>query len=72
MTFQAADLHPLVQEYLHELHVLRQLSPHTLKAYGMDLSDLQNFALEDSIELLKVSNGHVPLGWSFAFQRQVI
>ena len=59
MKLKATDLHPLMQEYLHELHVLRQLSPHTLKAYGMDLSDLQNFALEDSVELLKVSNGHV-------------
>ncbi len=59
MKLKATDLHPLVQEYLHELHVLRQLSTHTLKAYGMDLSDLQTFALEDSIDLLKVSNGHV-------------
>jgi integrase/recombinase XerC len=59
MKLLATDLHPLVQEYLHELHVLRQLSPHTLKAYGMDLGELQNFALEDSIDLLKVSNGHV-------------
>ena len=48
-----------MQEYLHELHVLRQLSAHTLKAYGMDLSDLQSFAQEDSIELLKVTNAHV-------------
>ncbi|QWE20577.1 tyrosine recombinase XerC [Polynucleobacter sp. AP-Kolm-20A-A1] len=59
MKLKATDLHPLMQEYLHELHVLRQLSPHTLKAYGMDLSDLQNFALEDGVELLKVGNGHV-------------
>ncbi len=48
-----------MQEYLHELHVLRQLSKHTLKAYGMDLSDLQGFAAEDSVDLLKVSNAHV-------------
>jgi integrase/recombinase XerC len=48
-----------MQEYLHELHVLRQLSAHTLKAYGMDLSDLQNFAQDDSIDLLKVTNAHV-------------
>lgn len=59
MKLKATDLHPLMQEYLYELHVLRQLSPHTLKAYGMDLSDLQNFASEDSVELLKISNGHV-------------
>jgi integrase/recombinase XerC len=56
---ESAPLHPLVQEYLHELHVLRQLSPHTLKAYGQDLSILQNFAVEDSLELLKVSNAHI-------------
>jgi integrase/recombinase XerC len=48
-----------MQEYLHELHVLRQLSAHTLKAYGMDLSDLQSFAQEDSVDLLKVTNAHV-------------
>jgi integrase/recombinase XerC len=59
MKSKPADLHPLMQEYLHELHVLRQLSPHTLKAYGMDLSDLQNFAQDDSVDLLKVSNAHV-------------
>lgn len=53
------ELHPLVEEYLHELHVLRQLSPHTLKAYRMDLSELQNFAQADSVELLRVSNAHV-------------
>jgi integrase/recombinase XerC len=54
-----ANLHPLVQEYLHELHVLRQLSPHTLKAYRMDLSELQTFAADDDVELLKVTNAHV-------------
>ena len=59
MKLKPADLHPLMQEYLHELHVLRQLSAHTLKAYGMDLSDLQSFAQEDSVDLLKVTNAHV-------------
>ncbi|QWD64023.1 tyrosine recombinase XerC [Polynucleobacter sp. MWH-UH2A] len=59
MKLKPTDLHPLMQEYLHELHVLRQLSAHTLKAYGMDLSDLQNFAQDDSIDLLKVTNAHV-------------
>lgn len=59
MKLKPADLHPLMQEYLHELHVLRQLSAHTLKAYGMDLSDLQNFAQDDSVDLLKVTNAHV-------------
>jgi len=56
---QPTELHPLVQDYLHELHVLRQLSPHTLKAYRMDLTELQNFAADDAVELLKVSNAHV-------------
>ena len=59
MKLKPANLHPLMQEYLHELHVLRQLSAHTLKAYGMDLSDLQSFAQEDSVDLLKVTNAHV-------------
>ncbi|QWE16611.1 tyrosine recombinase XerC [Polynucleobacter sp. AP-Nino-20-G2] len=59
MSQTLAELHPLVQEYLHELHVLRQLSPHTLKAYRMDLSELQTFAADDSVELLKVTNAHV-------------
>ncbi len=59
MSQALTDLHPLVQEYLHELHVLRQLSPHTLKAYRMDLSKLQAFASEDSVELLRVTNAHV-------------
>ena len=59
MKLKPADLHPLMQDYLHELHVLRQLSAHTLKAYGMDLSDLQSFAQEDSVDLLKVTNAHV-------------
>lgn len=59
MKLKQTDLHPLMQEYLHELHVLRQLSAHTLKAYGMDLSDLQSFAQDDSVDLLKVTNAHV-------------
>ena len=59
MKSQPTELHPLVQEYLHELHVLRQLSPHTLKAYRTDLMELQLFAADDSVELLKVSNAHV-------------
>ena len=46
MSQAPADLHPLVLEYLHELHVLRQLSPHTLKAYRMDLSELQALAAD--------------------------
>jgi integrase/recombinase XerC len=59
MKLQLTDLHPLMQEYLHELHVLRQLSVHTLTAYRLDLSELQQFAQEDSIDLLRVTNGHV-------------
>ena len=59
MSQTQVELHPLVQEYLHELHVLRQLSPHTLKAYRLDLGELQAFAADDSVELLKVSNAHI-------------
>ncbi|QKM65549.1 recombinase XerC [Polynucleobacter tropicus] len=59
MKLKPANLHPLMQEYLHELHILRQLSAHTLKAYGMDLGDLQSFAQDDSVDLLKVTNAHV-------------
>ena len=59
MKLQSTDLHPLMQEYLHELHVLRQLSINTLTAYRLDLSELQHFAQEDSIDLLRVTNGHV-------------
>lgn len=56
---QSAELHPQVQAYLHELHVLRQLSPHTLKAYQSDLSELQQFAHEDQLGLAQVGNGHI-------------
>lgn len=59
MSQAPAELHSLVQEYLHELHVIRQLSPHTLKAYRMDLTQLQDFAGQDSVELLKVTNAHI-------------
>ena len=59
MSQTPADLYPLVQEYLHELHVLRQLSPHTLKAYRMDLGELQALATDDAVDLLKVTNAHV-------------
>jgi integrase/recombinase XerC len=59
MNLAASELHPLVQEYLHELHVLRQLSAHTLKAYRIDLNALQSFASDDSVELLGVTNAHV-------------
>ena len=59
MSQAPTELHPLIREYLHELHVLRQLSLHTLKAYRMDLTELQAFAESDSVELLKVTNAHV-------------
>jgi len=59
MKKQLTELYPLIQDYLYELHILRQLSPHTLKAYRTDLSELQEFAEEDAIELLKVSNACV-------------
>lgn len=59
MSQAQTELHPLVQEYLHELHVLRQLSPHTLKAYRTDLGELQTFAAGDAVELLRVTNAQV-------------
>jgi integrase/recombinase XerC len=45
--------------YLHELHVLRQLSPHTIKAYQTDLSELEHFTQEDGIALVAVTNSHI-------------
>ena len=54
-----AELHPQVQQYLHELHVLRQLSPHTIKAYQADLSELGQCAHEDGLDLVTVTNGHI-------------
>jgi integrase/recombinase XerC len=48
-----------VQAYLHELHVLRQLSPHTIKAYQADLSELHQSAQEDSLDLTAVTNAHI-------------
>jgi integrase/recombinase XerC len=59
MNKQLTELDPLIQDYLHELHILRQLSSHTLTAYRIDLTELQGFASEDSVALLKVSNSHV-------------
>jgi integrase/recombinase XerC len=55
----SAELHPQVQTYLHELHVLRQLSPHTIKAYQTDLSELEHFTQEDGIALVAVTNSHI-------------
>lgn len=55
----SAELHPQVQAYLHELHVLRQLSPHTIKAYEADLSELHQSAQEDGLDLTAVTNGHI-------------
>jgi integrase/recombinase XerC len=55
----SAELHPQVQAYLHELHVLRQLSPHTIKAYQADLSELQQSAQVDGLDLTAVTNGHI-------------
>ena len=55
----SAELHPQVQTYLHELHVLRQLSPHTIKAYQADLSELEHFTQEDGIALVAVTNSHI-------------
>ena len=53
------DLPPLAQAYLQELHVLRQLSPHTLTAYQHDLRQLQLLAHEDSGDLLSATNAQV-------------
>jgi len=47
---------PEVEAYLHELHVVRQLSTYTLKAYRTDLSLLQENAKEEGLSLDKVSN----------------
>ena len=55
----SAELDPQVQAYLHELHVLRQLSPHTIKAYQADLSELYQSAQVDGLDLTAVTNGHV-------------
>jgi site-specific recombinase XerD len=55
----SAELHPQVQTYLHELHVLRQLSPHTIKAYQADLSELYQSAQEDGLDLTAVTNSHI-------------
>ena len=55
----SAELHPQAQVYLHELHVLRQLSPHTIKAYQTDLSELEHFTQEDGIALVAVTNSHI-------------
>jgi integrase/recombinase XerC len=38
---------------------LRQLSPHTIKAYQADLSELQQSAQVDGLDLTAVTNGHV-------------
>jgi integrase/recombinase XerC len=55
----SAELHPQVQAYLHELHVLRQLSLHTIKAYQADLSELQQSAQVEGLDLIAVTNSHV-------------
>jgi integrase/recombinase XerC len=55
----SAEFDPQVQEYLHELHVLRQLSPHTIKAYQADLSELERCTQEDGVALVAVTNGHI-------------
>ena len=47
---------PEIDAYLHELHVLRQLSAHTLKAYRADLFILNENARAEKVSLQKVSN----------------
>ena len=47
----------LAQEYLRELHVVRQVSKNTLEAYQRDiyvlLKKLEEIALTETLELLK-------------------
>jgi len=51
-----SDSFPEIEAYLRALHVLRQLSPHTLKAYRTDLLVLQENARAEGLTLGKVSN----------------
>lgn len=51
-----SDFFPEIEAYLRALHVLRQLSPHTLKAYRTDLLVLQENARAEGLTLGKVSN----------------
>ena len=59
MSLPPPELLPLAQAYVHELHVLRQLSPHTLTAYQHDLRQLQLLAQEDGSDLLSATNAQV-------------
>ena len=59
MTESNTEPHPLIQEYLRELHVLRQLSAHTLKAYQRDLLELEQFAQAEKVDLKKVMNAQI-------------
>lgn len=45
-----------IEAYLHDLHVVRQLSAHTLKAYRIDLLTLQENVLGEGLDLNRVSN----------------
>lgn len=47
---------PEIDAYLHDLHVVRKLSTHTLKAYRIDLCTLQENVLAEGLELNRVSN----------------
>ena len=51
-----SDSFPEIEAYLRALHVLRQLSPHTLKAYRTDLLVLQENARVEGLTPSKVSN----------------
>ncbi len=48
-----------VTRFLHGLRNERQLSPHTIKAYQADLSELEHCIQEDGIALVAVTNGHI-------------
>lgn len=52
----------LAQEYLRELHVVRQVSKHTIDAYESDLNLLVQKLEESSTELTKLSSDQVR-GW---------
>jgi integrase/recombinase XerC len=49
----------LAQEYLRELHVVRQVSQHTIAAYTKDLDYLLARLDEQGLELAEVTSDHV-------------
>ncbi len=47
-----------IKQYLTYLRDVRQLSPHTLKNYGRDLQELQNWCEQQSIERAQALSSH--------------